>query len=339
MTTTNKWQEALHISELEYQQWQKQAGSDTSVISWAFENNKIHTEQYFTWAMSYYNIPFLKETFFHHISINSDLWNRTKKQAKWNKHFLPIYQWQGLTFAACLEPPEEKDKTIVPILATTEKLQFCWQKIQSFTRSYTTHTPTTQASSDTANSLSTHQIEEIESQTISKVIATKIHRFLKTNIFKKPIIQNSPIFSQVIEQAKEMFPQSIIFTYKKGQFSPIKWSKSLKGFPVPISIEQASIFKIVRKSKQPYHGFVVENRQHNQFFTQWGFKTLPPHVTLVPIFMPHPNENKLIGAFMGIAKESIPPESLIQIINWCKPLDKAFINYKSNPKQSPPQAA
>ena len=253
MTTTNKWQEALHISKLEYQQWQEQAGSDSSVTSWALENNKIHIERYFTWAISYYNIPFLKETFFHQLSINSDLWNRTKKQAKWNKHFLPIYQWQGLTFAACLEPPEKKDKTIIPILATPDKLQFCWQKIQSFTQTNTAYAPA--ESKESPPNTHTQTESSIESETISKVIATKIHKFLKTSIFKKPSAQNSPIFVQVIEQTKEMFPQSIIFTYKKGEYTPIKWSASLKGFPAPIFIDQASIFKIVRKSKQPYHGF------------------------------------------------------------------------------------
>lgn len=336
MTTTNKWQEALHVSKLEYQKWQEQAGSDSSVTSWALDNNKIHAEQYFTWAMSYYNIPFLKETFFHQLSINSDLWNRTKKQAKWNKHFLPIYQWQGLTFAACLEPPKEKDKTIIPILATPDKLQFCWQKIQSFTQPHTVQVPT-ESKKETPPDTQTES--SIESETISKVIATKIHNFLKTSIFKKPNVQNSPIFAQVIEQTKEMFPQSIIFTYKKGEFTPIKWSATLKGVPAPVSIDQASIFKIVRKSKQPYHGFVVENKQHNQFFIQWGFKKIPPHVTLAPVFMPHTNEKKMIGAFMGIATASISPEALTQITNWCKPLEKAFTSYQNDSKQTPTQAA
>ena len=87
-------------------------------------------------------------------------------------------------------------------------------------------------------------------------------------------------------------------------------------------------------------GFVVENKQHNQFFTQWGFKELPPHVTLVPVFKSHTaGEKKMIGAFMGIAKASISPEALTQITAWCTPLEKAFISYQSNSKQTPTQAA
>lgn len=49
------------------------------------------------------------------------------------------------------------------------------------------------------------------------------------------------------------------------------------------SLDQPSLFRIAGKTRRPYHGFIVESDIHKQFFNSWGFATLPPCATAIPI--------------------------------------------------------
>ena len=314
MEITKKWQKALHISPSDYQQWLKEAGSEDLVTAWALENNKIQASQYFTWAMDYYQIPYLKESFFHQIPVQLSLWNKTKNQIKWNKYFLPLYEWEGLVFAACVEPPAIQHKNIFPILVKLDNLRFCWTKIESFTKN-----------PSTSPALQTKQEPFLPKNVENQNLATKIHKFVKTKIFnltKLTPAKATPgsAFSEIVELTKGLFSHAIIFSYNHDRFHPVRWN-NLKGCKEPVSIKENSIFKMVHKTLQPYHGFIVSNPAHKQFFTKWGFASLPKHITLMPITRTK-KENQLIGAFMGIADTTIPSEELNRIASCMNQLEE-----------------
>ena len=316
MATIKKWQAALNIPETKYQKWEKEAGS-LSVTAWALEKQKIPAEKYFTWAMEYYNMPMLKESFFHNISIHASMWKNTRNQVKWNKYFLPIYQWENTTFAACIEPPENAYKQIITVLTSMEKLNFLWNKIQRL------QDPKAMKSKEKPadNVIAIKEIKDDSRR--DKTIVTKIYDLFKSKV-KTSNMSSHVAVPQVMEQVKNILPESIIFSYTNDAFLPIKWSSSLKVTMSSIPTDQPSIFKIVLQSKHAYHGFVVDNPNHRQFFNLFGYSTIPKHATLVPIFKSSANQ-KLLGAFLGISQKTVPMESLNQIIEYCMPLSAALM--------------
>ncbi len=63
-----------------------------------------------------------------------------------------------------------------------------------------------------------------------------------------------------------------------GNWNPID-KNSFDAF----EISKPSIFKIVAKTSQPYHGPVSSNEDNDSFFNRWGHAQLPEHVTICPI--------------------------------------------------------
>ena len=111
----------------------------------------------------------------------------------------------------------------------------------------------------------------------------------------------------------------------------MEWSKSIDGPATPVKIDTPSIFSIIVKSSSPYHGYIVKNEQHTNFFKPWGFKTLPKHITMIPVF---DSSKNIIGAYMGIADKTIQEKHLYEVQKWTKPLVKILQNPKKQIKTS-----
>ena len=66
------------------------------------KNKKINPQEYHQWAFQHYKIPRLKVTFFQKNKINKDLLDRYTEV--WPDHVVPIKEWKGTLYLACLEP-------------------------------------------------------------------------------------------------------------------------------------------------------------------------------------------------------------------------------------------
>ncbi len=342
MTQVKPWLKAFNISLAHFQEWEKQTPKEESTTMWALKNKKIDTQEYLKWASNHYGIPILDPAFIHNISISFEFWNEVKDKATWNEAFLPVFKWEESIFSACIEKSSHHNTAIQPLLLAPDALKTCWQKIQSFNTKITSPSLIASDSDSTSDSISasvsdltrdSHQkpAQDLENESGDKdtttqvTLLTKIKNiFHKTNLYKENDTRNksSDLYLEVIEKSTPLYTSAIIFSYQNKQFTPIKWSSHFTNKKSEkIDTHQPSIFRIVRKSLRPYHGFVVPNTIHRDFFSHWGFSNMPAHVTLLPIFSSYSNK-KLIGAFMGIADVSIHPAKLTRAMTWCKPLSK-----------------
>ncbi len=332
MAMVKAWQKALRISEENYQQWKSICGAEESITSWALKNKKLPVQSYMNWALDYYKIPILKKEFFDHNTTQLQFWNQVKNKEDWNEFFLPIYQWENIIYAGCVEPPTQTKSQIVALLVDPEQLQFCWKQIQSSNSSKQTNPKAQKLESNQlkVNSFTENELNEAKDLPLADkntqiTVLTKIKNLFSNTNSQLVKTSSLPTGDQKIldflEQTQKLFLFSIVFSYANSQFTPLKWNSSVEGSKEPIKTKEPSIFRIVRKSLRPYHGFVVENKQHRDFFKKYGFQPIPQHVTLAPVFKRY-SKQELIGAFMGVSQTAIHPIKISEIIHWCKSLSK-----------------
>ena len=314
-----EWQTVFNISEKDQNMWEH-SGQIDSFLIWALKYKKFRLDQYIDWAMQHYHLPFLKDSFFYDITISQQLWNSVKDREKWNKEFVPIYEWEKTLFAGCLELPEKKqDKNTILILVSPKNLNTFWSKTQSFS-----HIKSELLRKNNKNNTEEEDIKQTTGilKKPMNLLNTVINKTLFTQI---KVSAENQTYNQVFKLSKKYFTGVILFSFNNNMFTPIEWSDSMEGPATPIKVDKPSIFKMVANSKSPYHGFIIKNEQHNQFFAPWGFAELPKHVSLIPIF---DNSKQIIGAFIGVAKTMIHQKHLREIISWTTPLPKAILKTK-----------
>ena len=318
-----EWQKQLNLPEEDYTEWKNSSQKDSLPV-WALKNKKLNPDQYMDWATQHYKIPFLKSSFFHDITMNQPLWNRTKNREDWNETFVPLYEWDKVLFAGCIKPPDKtKDSNTVPVLALPDNLDIFWNKIKNFSESerpfYNADNLTSPANNNQKSSSGFFlKSTMILNSLINKTILTQ----LKTTSENKA-------YEQVLAISEKYFIGAIIFSYQNNEFKPTEWTESIAGPATPVKTNEPSIFKMIIKSRSAYHGFIVDNPQHHQFFIPRGFSTLPKHVTLIPVFNSSKN---IIGAFMGVSNRVIHQKHLYEITKWTKPLSKTLIEVEKNYK-------
>ena len=122
-------------------------------------------------------------------------------------------------------------------------------------------------------------------------------------------------YEEIFAVSEKYFSGVIIFSFLKGEFTPIRWSPNLKGSPTPVKTDKPSLFRMTVQSRSPYHGFIIPNEQHKSFFNGWGFSETPKHVTCIPLFN---NVKHIVGAYMGIADETLDQKCLYLATKWSK---------------------
>lgn len=307
---------ALNLSETDYREW-KRTDKENSFLYWAMKNNKLPTDQYKNWAIQHYKIPFLNDSFFYNITINKQLWEQVKDREKWNDSFVPLYEWESILFAGCIEPPKNlQNKNTVPVLSSLKNLNSFWKKIQMLSQQKTKKLYSPNHTTKTSNTSKTSSANPgVSSNTFIGTILSK------TIIGKIKALTENNVYSQVFKLSEKYFVGVIVFSFLNNEFKPIEWSDSMEGPATPIGIDKPSIFRMIVHSKNAYHGFITDNEQHKKFFTPWGFNNLPEHVTLVPVF---DGENNIIGAFMGVGDKTVHHKYLHLIKEWVKPLSKVI---------------
>lgn len=109
------WAMGLKIPKDTIAAWEIQAaGSD--LLRWALANGKLPEFGYQEWAKSYYQLPSLDTQFFDQPP-SPELWAKWGNYA-WAGTFLPIYEWEGTLYLACLEPPNFEQSQLIEQLNT-----------------------------------------------------------------------------------------------------------------------------------------------------------------------------------------------------------------------------
>lgn len=110
----------------------------------------------------------------------------------------------------------------------------------------------------------------------------------------------SQAFAWAFLQLKSLYSHVMALRTDQQVAHPWLWSSQWSNPEHPIvranSLEQPSLFRIAARTRRPYHGFVVANDLHKEFFSNWGFSTLPACATAVPILV----NNELWGLLLAI---------------------------------------
>src|SRR5262245_9726366 len=105
MRATKPWVEALKIDPQKVSAWAMEVPRHESVTFWCLEKGHLRSAEYFEWARDYYGLAQVSEEYFHQPA-NRDLWSKIHSVANWSPELLPIEEWDGVVFVACVEPPE-----------------------------------------------------------------------------------------------------------------------------------------------------------------------------------------------------------------------------------------
>ena len=102
MDDVAKWAQFFRVEE-HISAWNSEKGSANSLTYWCLKEKKIDSAEYLKWAQSEYLLPTLTEEFFQK-SPPKELWLR--HTGLWPKGSLPVAEWDGTLFVACLAPIE-----------------------------------------------------------------------------------------------------------------------------------------------------------------------------------------------------------------------------------------
>ena len=116
--------------------------------------------------------------------------------------------------------------------------------------------------------------------------------------------EHTEICRYVLNCMDSLFDKSMILILKDRILKPWKWDTSWPKQPSThnvILLNKPSVFRIVYKTKQKYHGYVVPNPVNDTFFQVWNKGKYPEHLSLLPLMT---KEKVIKGMLLGITSKS-----------------------------------
>lgn len=92
----------------------------------------------------------------------------------------------------------------------------------------------------------------------------------------------------------------------------LKWDSKVrvdtKAIQEAIALDTPSLFRIVFKTRMPYHGFAVASEAHQKIFEHLGLKEIPPCVSAIPIVF----NNTLVGILLAFGDETAQSSKVLE---------------------------
>ncbi|MCB0349694.1 MAG: hypothetical protein KDD38_00840 [Bdellovibrionales bacterium] len=131
MNSTPTWVQALNIKPATYEEWLRLLPKHESLIFTCLLNHQINSEDYFSWAKEYYGLAYLNSNFFEQ-KPNISFWKKIEPVANWSEKMIPLHEWDGVVFVACVEPHSEVKWSfpVQYVLASAQDLTKYWQALQ-----------------------------------------------------------------------------------------------------------------------------------------------------------------------------------------------------------------
>ncbi len=127
---------------------------------------------------------------------------------------------------------------------------------------------------------------------------SKIHH--NEGTMKQDHLAQEDIYDVILNRLSVMFDQSMILMFKNSILKPKKWDSSWVKDPSThnvILLNKPSVFQIVYKTKQKYHGYVAPCAVNDIFFKTWNMGRYPEHLTLLPLIKR--NTTAVTGMLLG----------------------------------------
>ncbi len=123
----------------------------------------------------------------------------------------------------------------------------------------------------------------------------------------------------VFQQLRQYFHYSWLFTLEGDTLTPQYWEKSARKIDDtatdPINLTQPSLFRIVARTRMPYHGHIVDNPINTGFFKKWGLRSTPEHVTATPVL----NGDRPIAILLAAGKKPEKSEAVLRFVERLAP--------------------
>jgi hypothetical protein len=132
------WAQALRVAGQNYSQWNLEAPDGLNFTYWCLETNKINQDEYLSWARDHYGLASLNRNYFEKMP-DIELLERTSTDANWSQWLLPICEWDGVIFVACVEPLQDQNWSfpVQFVLAESSEIKKYWDRIY---QSHPSHT-------------------------------------------------------------------------------------------------------------------------------------------------------------------------------------------------------
>ena len=117
---------------------------------------------------------------------------------------------------------------------------------------------------------------------------------------KQDHLVKKDIYDVILNCLSVMFDQSMILMFKNSILKPKRWDSSWNKDPEThnvILLNKPSVFQIVYKTKQKYHGYVAPSAVNDIFFKTWNMGRYPEHLTLLPLIKK--NTTAITGMLLG----------------------------------------
>jgi hypothetical protein len=111
---------------------------------------------------------------------------------------------------------------------------------------------------------------------------------------------------------REDFSGAVILRCRDANAFLLKWdtqvSVDTKATDSAIALDTPSLFRIVYKTRMPYHGFAVASEVHQKMFEHLGLKEIPQCVSAIPIIY----NNNLVGILLAFGDENAQSAKVLE---------------------------
>lgn len=104
-----------------------------SFTGFVLKQKAFSEEDYFSWAQRTYQMPWLKNDFFHLHNPESQVWEQWKDFYSWRPDCIPLAHWDGVLFVGCLEKPTDwpANNSVCFVLSTLSCLESWYSRYTS----------------------------------------------------------------------------------------------------------------------------------------------------------------------------------------------------------------
>ena len=366
MSQSPLWVQALNIAEEKWTEWTHSHSEPESILFWGLTHEQISWHDYREWAKNHYGLCVLDDSYFQLEDMLGEELHSTIDPQLCRPWLQPLYCWEDVLYIACLEPIDiPSDKKVVPILCSPWQLESRWEKIKD--KVDTPKDPDSLPDlpdgividpNPPKVQLNLGQKEEAQPVIPTSVTLTKDESPMHLTHFNfeaqgpqplpetydfgpislgdapaelHPSLKEKEIISWLFQQLQPFF-EMMWWVDLQDERVVVKWWYPEKKFDptlLRVDTHTPSFFRIVKKTKLPYHGHIVDSAAHQTFFSAFGGGTLPAHVTALPVIL----QSNLREIFIGSTDQKHQDPQLLVKVE--KILEKALqvLESQRKPKQ------
>lgn len=110
------------------EEFHQSSGSSLSLLGYAFDQQRLTSDEYLSWAINHYQIPRLQRRFFTESAPSAAVYSKWAQHYAWSQECMPVAEWDGSLIVACLQPPENfpVNPHTIFVLCDYESLKEYW---------------------------------------------------------------------------------------------------------------------------------------------------------------------------------------------------------------------